>query len=86
MKGFAERKADRSPFDLGLIHVPVHELRLTDIEVCIQRRIRPVRFLSQFIDLIRTLLPGQMLDVRHLKTRRDLLRSDAALPGKVEQI
>ena len=38
------------------------------------------------ITLIRTLLPGQMLDVRHLKTRRDLLRSDAALPGKVEQI
>ena len=50
MERFAEREADRSPFDLGVIHVAVHELRLTDIEIRIQRRIRPMRFLSQFVD------------------------------------
>ena len=31
-------------------------------------------------------LAAKMLDVRHLKTGRDLLRRDAALPGEVEQI
>ena len=33
----------------NLQNIPVHELCLTDIEVCVQRRIRPVRFLPQFV-------------------------------------
>ena len=49
MERLAEWEADRSPFDFGLIHVPVHELRLTNVEIRIQRRIRPVRFLPQFV-------------------------------------
>ena len=50
MKRFAEREADRSTFNLGLLHVTIEILRLTDIEIGVQRRIRPVRFLPQFVD------------------------------------
>ena len=39
-----------------------------------------------FVDLTGTLLSGKLLDIRNIELRGDLLRRDAAHPGKVEQI